>query len=620
MESAFNTSLWDLSLPPSLPALADDDFIALLQKQFGGNIPGLDANKQTPQTANINPQNLSRVPIPKPIETPPSDDSPSPPSATDAPSSRSRRQSGVNIDQDSGMPSDLGDEDDLTLKRKASEDDLDDEPNYKSQHTSLSKRSSSRRKSTGNASVDESRLLKRKEQNRAAQRAFRERKEKHVKDLEDKVAALEERNATTQQENETLREVVSRLQTENVRLRQTSFTFSVPPTASSSGSDNDKISTSRQQNSPMTLFSPPSTTTSTTASSHDSPQSFFSNEKGDNGSRLSFLDGLTMLNPSEPQQTATSDAMNLDFGFGPVFTSTPYTTIASNPLFMSFREPDPLYDALLQPSQHSQQPFDFSQHLMASWPDVSSIDNSQPLANNHSTNNSQMQAFDLTNSLDEIFRLSPDYINRSNPTVGSTPSLSPVIHQNTKSPSIGSSGSGSSPADSSPIPGSESCRDKSGGKCSRADIQRFIAADPGSIFTQPSASTSPQSSADASPSSSAAQAAVDAGEACSEFPPCKGLQLPKTQKSEKNVEVMSAWRKIRHDPKFQDVDINQLCSEFASKAKCDGCQVVIEPTGMQEILESVQKHKRAKQQSNLFSASNSLTAAAGGNGFNVLSK
>lgn len=30
---------------------------------------------------------------------------------------------------------------------------------------------------------DETRLMKRKEQNRAAQRAFRERKEKHVKDV-----------------------------------------------------------------------------------------------------------------------------------------------------------------------------------------------------------------------------------------------------------------------------------------------------------------------------------------------------------------------------------------------------------------------------------------------------
>ncbi|PAV21726.1 bzip transcription factor [Pyrrhoderma noxium] len=217
MESAFNSnSLWDLSLPPSLPALADDDFIALLQKQFGGNIPGLEANKQSSQAANINPQNLSRVPIPKPVESPPSDDSPSPPSATDATSSRSRRQSGVNFEVgSSSFSNDLGDEEDSTLKRKASEEDLDDEPNPKSQHTSLNKKGSARRKSTGNASVDETRLLKRKEQNRAAQRAFRERKEKHVKDLEDKVSALEEKNAATQQENDTLREVVSRLQTEN---------------------------------------------------------------------------------------------------------------------------------------------------------------------------------------------------------------------------------------------------------------------------------------------------------------------------------------------------------------------------------------------------------------------
>ena len=36
---------------------------------------------------------------------------------------------------------------------------------------------------------DESRLLKRKEQNRAAQRAFRERKEKHVRDVSTRLFA-----------------------------------------------------------------------------------------------------------------------------------------------------------------------------------------------------------------------------------------------------------------------------------------------------------------------------------------------------------------------------------------------------------------------------------------------
>ncbi|KIK16246.1 hypothetical protein PISMIDRAFT_70573, partial [Pisolithus microcarpus 441] len=66
---------------------------------------------------------------------------------------------------------------------------------------------------------DESRLLKRKEQNRAAQRAFRERKEKHVKDLEDKVAALEAKYEETETENSNLRDLLSRLQQENVALR-----------------------------------------------------------------------------------------------------------------------------------------------------------------------------------------------------------------------------------------------------------------------------------------------------------------------------------------------------------------------------------------------------------------
>ncbi|KDQ17722.1 hypothetical protein BOTBODRAFT_93074, partial [Botryobasidium botryosum FD-172 SS1] len=66
---------------------------------------------------------------------------------------------------------------------------------------------------------DEGRLLKRKEQNRAAQRAFRERKEKHVKDLEDKVAALEAKSQTQTAENENLRDLLGRLQSENLLLK-----------------------------------------------------------------------------------------------------------------------------------------------------------------------------------------------------------------------------------------------------------------------------------------------------------------------------------------------------------------------------------------------------------------
>ncbi|KAG9052019.1 hypothetical protein FS842_010628 [Serendipita sp. 407] len=69
-------------------------------------------------------------------------------------------------------------------------DDLDDEssdedaPLRKVQHTDPSgKKSATKRKSISGGAPDESRLQKRKEQNRAAQRAFRERKERHVKDV-----------------------------------------------------------------------------------------------------------------------------------------------------------------------------------------------------------------------------------------------------------------------------------------------------------------------------------------------------------------------------------------------------------------------------------------------------
>jgi len=55
---------------------------------------------------------------------------------------------------------------------------------------------------------------KRKAQNRAAQRAFRERKEKHLKDLETKVQELEKASDAANQENGLLRGQVQRLQME----------------------------------------------------------------------------------------------------------------------------------------------------------------------------------------------------------------------------------------------------------------------------------------------------------------------------------------------------------------------------------------------------------------------
>lgn len=37
----------------------------------------------------------------------------------------------------------------------------------------------------------------------------------------------------------------------------------------------------------------------------------------------------------------------------------------------------------------------------------------------------------------------------------------------------------------------------------------------------------------------------------------------------------------------QDSDINELCTEFTSKARCDGTKVVLEPQGVHHILEKL---------------------------------
>ncbi|KAF9144668.1 hypothetical protein BG015_012124 [Linnemannia schmuckeri] len=74
---------------------------------------------------------------------------------------------------------------------------------------------------------------KRKAQNRAAQRAFRERKEKYVKSLEDRIKELEELNpgkgdTKLAEENMNLKVLVQKLETENYFLKEQSFNFDFP--------------------------------------------------------------------------------------------------------------------------------------------------------------------------------------------------------------------------------------------------------------------------------------------------------------------------------------------------------------------------------------------------------
>ncbi|KAJ2629467.1 DNA-binding transcription factor yap1 [Coemansia sp. RSA 1290] len=69
---------------------------------------------------------------------------------------------------------------------------------------------------------------KRTAQNRAAQRAFRERKQQYLQSLEEKVKELTERQERTERENEQLRKCISTLQSENQQLKDGKFTYEAP--------------------------------------------------------------------------------------------------------------------------------------------------------------------------------------------------------------------------------------------------------------------------------------------------------------------------------------------------------------------------------------------------------
>ncbi|KAL9050708.1 MAG: hypothetical protein Q9162_006482 [Coniocarpon cinnabarinum] len=94
-------------------------------------------------------------------------------------------------------------------KRKMS-DDFDEDGD----DLELGERDAKEAKKPGRKLLTSEPTTKRKAQNRAAQRAFRERKEKHLKDLETKVSDLEKASESANHENSVLRAQVERLQDE----------------------------------------------------------------------------------------------------------------------------------------------------------------------------------------------------------------------------------------------------------------------------------------------------------------------------------------------------------------------------------------------------------------------
>ncbi|KAI1790443.1 hypothetical protein LXA43DRAFT_504702 [Ganoderma leucocontextum] len=591
-------SFWDINAqqPDSFSALPDDDFLAFLQKQFPSAVGNNDpAPISFDNPDGVDPQSINSFPPPN-LSPPSSDSSPSPPS-THHESSLSRRQSGVF----GSAPSSSGnaDPEDASLKRKAV--DNSDEPQSKTQHTSPPNGSSKKTISSASArrkpgaGQDETRLMKRKEQNRAAQRAFRERKEKHVRDLEDKVAALEAKNQLTEQENENLRDLLQRLQNENMVLKQAAFTFSAPHSANTN--NNQNAFGNNASNHPMQFnFSSPGAGPSKSPMQTQSPPSQYNL----NFNSLIPFDP-NMLNPADESQDVNMDT--------PFSFSNEYKTIASNPMFTSFAEPSPADSPPIMMNGGQQYLPNSSFESFDHWTPSESHNGGQ-------------------DALDQLF--GGNFLGTNSTTTAdfhallATPrsAISPVSHA-TRTPSLSSSSSspagaantnGASPSTAGHSPSAHP-PGQSTDQCpkTKQQLSKAIAEAGQSSFVQGSAfvqngGPSPASSAGSEKPGEGESAGVScempfapflrkaAGEnGGTPFVMCKGSSFPKTQKSDKNIEVLTAWRTITSNPQFKDVDINELCTEFTSKARCDGTKVVLEPEGVHHIIETLAARQAANQ-------------------------
>lgn len=97
---------------------------------------------------------------------------------------------------------------------------------------------------------------RRKAQNRAAQRAFRERKERHVKDLELKLKSMDAHSTDLMTENERLKRELDRVATQNEILRATATPRRAPPQEQSHGAHHEGPSSPDGLTSGPMIYSP----------------------------------------------------------------------------------------------------------------------------------------------------------------------------------------------------------------------------------------------------------------------------------------------------------------------------------------------------------------------------
>lgn len=191
---------------------------------------------------------------------------------------------------------------------------------------------------------------KRKAQNRAAQRAFRERKEKFVAELQERIRQLEQENSTKNEslikENEALKEKIRKLEAENYALKGAQFTFEFPYM----GTRVQHSITANEHNSVDDASRDSSNTTQNT-----SGQSFQSGANDNNSNNDDRLSSGSSSREHSPQSSNSGHEEPLPFT-----TTTPTDLFApTDTNFTSNYIPNPPdFDFLAVPSQPGQDLFD----------------------------------------------------------------------------------------------------------------------------------------------------------------------------------------------------------------------------------------------------------------------
>jgi AP-1-like transcription factor len=326
---------------------------------------------------------------------------------------------------------------------------------------------------------------------------------------------------------------LTRLQDENVSLKQAAFTFSVPKTTVNEqpvASGSRQTSLNLFQSDPAPSFSPPATVAP--------PKVPTFHENMDWTSLTTFDPAvLSLLDDSPPQTTATDSAMKMDFGFGLDGQSqkSPFTTIAANPMFMSFADFDTPDSSANDPNSLGSFNFDL-------W-----------------TNSPRPDAASTTKDpgLDELF--GGHYLGNQgavdfNVLMGSPQStLSPIAHRSSGTGTSGSSSSsgstsihseGPSPISSAGTSPAADEKEHNHESCprSRAEAAKLVEASGQSSFvTEP---VVPRTG----------------DELMGKMVSCAvgSSSLPPTEPKPDNLDVLSAWRKVRSDPLFK-VKLHPVC-------------------------------------------------------------